>query len=921
MTNKPKLRNLIFLHILLILSFTLLSSGPSLAAVSKRLKSGIEVLIPAPIQIDPGSFGIMVFTFRNPTTSEVALGVDFSSKLGWTLLGQKKRIILKPAQEEYVALSTMAPTNVPFGTEDVIQLVVREEEVEPERVSVFTTEVNIKMLRKASLSAPNRVHGKAGTRIKIPILVSNQGSVTETPQYSVFSESGWEFEWEIAQANIIPGQTLQTVLNCRIPETSLIGQTDYLNLKVITGTESTEPQELRIAVIVSETADYKPGFNDLTIPLYSSVNLNLRPDETGNISWLGGLRLTGDLNPQLNMDLFFAGEGVDEESTNPSLYLALTGKNWLMRTGAFDPGWEGLIEEPTPTAMLYFQSGTPTQEKWKWHFWLGSEEELYSKPRWVGASLEGPGPNLVLNYLHSMTTDSLFSDAFEAEFTPTVFLSDPNWDFSVTGVAGTSTDNSGFLTQNQISLTRYFQNWLLTGELTSGDEFYQTFFQTERFTKLSLSAEIEASPLLTVEPLFEYKLAQDFSGNKRIIRTYQTGLYYDQHRLLIRHEDASSEKANELELGLWHEVEQDKTIALTLGLSNNQFPTRTDTRVNTRENTLDTYSYSIRTRQKITSVSYLENYITHTQYKKAEDKTFTGYGLRWNHSSASKWQNGGYFQMNTPQEGIPRITTHVNIGYRITPSTTVKLGNSFFYDPDLTEYKLSFFLFHQDLFLIPVPWGGVSGRVYSDRNFNVQYDRGERGLENIRILLDGKESAVSAADGSWMIPRVRPGRHVLSVQYSKEDQDHLASETTYELDIEANRIHEVDIPFHPPHTLKGLLFLDENQNNLPDPQESLLSDTLISVRRLGAPSSEILTEVTTEFDGSFFLSLHPGDYIISVREETLPKEIGILTPVSPVMLSVHQDTAPPIFFALKPKVKEVEFPDLDLPQELLEILE
>src|SRR5690554_2414547 len=210
LTNKLRPLNLTFLFIFLILSFTLFSCEPSLAAITKRLKSGIEVLIPAPIQVDPGSFGIMVFSFRNPTASEVVLSIDFSSKLGWTLLGEKNRIILKPGQEEYVALSTMAPTNVPFGTEDVIQLVVREGEGEPERVSIFRTEVTVKMLRKASLSAPKRVHGKAGTRMKIPILVSNQGSVTETLEYSVFSESGWEIEWEIPQANIIPGQTLQT---------------------------------------------------------------------------------------------------------------------------------------------------------------------------------------------------------------------------------------------------------------------------------------------------------------------------------------------------------------------------------------------------------------------------------------------------------------------------------------------------------------------------------------------------------------------------------------------------------------------------------------------------------------------------------------------------------------------------------------
>lgn len=906
------------------------------AAELRYDKTGIELMIPPQIQVEPGNFGTLVFTFKNRTSATKSFYLSCSSELGWTIIGGRDHLLLKPGQEEYVVLSILLPTNVSYGTVDTIRLTIKEER-HTQRGSVYSTEVAVKMVRKLTINAPKRMQGKAGATLKIPVLLTNQGSVTETLDYAALSESGWEINWEIPQTTLAPGESLSTVVLCKIPETAMMGQTDHLDLRLNRvpggsqglsinqnvspnkGIDSTRHNEARVMIIVNEPITGALGVGDMTIPLHSNINLNLRPPvDDGEFSWLGSFRLTGQLHPGLNMDFFFSGEGEDDDSVFPSLYLALTGQHWQLRTGAFDSGWDGMLDAPTSTAMFYFQRQTPTKQSQPWRLWVGSKDELFSSPQWVGASL-APNERIILNFLHSMQEDSLYSDALEAQYTPAGFLTNPDWDFTISGVAGAGTEDSQLLSQGKISLTRYQPWWSITGELVSGDEFYRTLYQTERFTKLTLYSGIEATSLLAVEPLFEYKMAKDASGRSRITKAYQTSLFFEDNRFLLRHEDDYGEATNRFELDIWNKLSTDEAIALTMEFSETQphlFPD---------QNSLETFSISFKTREKLSPVDRLENYISHNWYEEgSRKKSYTGYGLRWSFSSDPKWQNDGFFQLNNAvQQGIHPVASQFNIGYRVNPSTTLKLGNTLLVDTDFADYSVSLFLFHQDMLLLPLPWGGIKGRVYADRNYNDLLDYGENGIEGVKIYLDGKEETVSAPDGTWLIPRVKPGQHRIYAG-GPQNQNYFGEGIQYDLEIESNIMTGIDMPLYPPLNIRGLLFLDENKNETPDPRESFLSGVTLEVRQVQQTAEaekfpeEALMEVTTQFDGSFFLNLQPGDYILAVLAETLPEEVE---PPAPVSLTINKDSVPVIFFALAPKAKEVEFSDLDLPSELLDILQ
>lgn len=60
-------------------------------------------------------------------------------------------------------------------------------------------------------------------------------------------------------------------------------------------------------------------------------------------------------------------------------------------------------------------------------------------------------------------------------------------------------------------------------------------------------------------------------------------------------------------------------------------------------------------------------------------------------------------------------------------------------------------------------WGPVSGTVYLDRNANGAYEANEAGAANVTVVLDGRYSTHTDAQGHYEFPAVASGRHVLVV--------------------------------------------------------------------------------------------------------------------------------------------------------------
>jgi hypothetical protein len=60
--------------------------------------------------------------------------------------------------------------------------------------------------------------------------------------------------------------------------------------------------------------------------------------------------------------------------------------------------------------------------------------------------------------------------------------------------------------------------------------------------------------------------------------------------------------------------------------------------------------------------------------------------------------------------------------------------------------------------------GHLGGVVYLDANANGRYDAGETGAANVVVILDGRFSVHTDANGHFEFPLVAAGHHVLTVQ-------------------------------------------------------------------------------------------------------------------------------------------------------------
>jgi hypothetical protein len=90
--------------------------------------------------------------------------------------------------------------------------------------------------------------------------------------------------------------------------------------------------------------------------------------------------------------------------------------------------------------------------------------------------------------------------------------------------------------------------------------------------------------------------------------------------------------------------------------------------------------------------------------------------------------------------------------------------------------------------------GRLSGVVYLDVNENGRFDAGESGVANVTVILDGRFSVRTDANGRYDFPAVVAGHHVLTVQQDNLPLPWTVSDSGHiEVDVKTRDRSEVDI--------------------------------------------------------------------------------------------------------------------------------
>jgi hypothetical protein len=869
---------------LIIIFFIILPSTITLAEETELFSTGVYVVTPINQEVEREGVATYIFQIDNFNPTPISLNIKFFSSQGWPLLGGADNVTIEPNGKEYIVISVMVPSSVIGGTEDDLELVLSTREVERS----FTVKTRVKNVRNLKMEVPRTYRSQAGEDLLLPVQIINNGTLEETFSLTVESENGWIVYWDNPDFSILtPSETGTALIRCRVPEFTLHGTTDKLTLYLTTDSQQIEKN---IKVLVIESQDYIAGKN-LNIPFNSILNFTyLRPEPDWNSPWNLTWRTRGKVLPQTKLDLYLlTGQ---HKTINTNMFMGLTGHEWLLRAGTLGHSWNSLIAPPTYSSIFYLHN----YQHYPWSLYIGSLSPSYpSSPLWWGGDFELTPFNLRLMYLHNAEKPGYFEDALASEYK---FPSSPvnGWGVSVQGVAGFGGEE--VLSQGGITINHLMPEWELLSEFKSGRDFYST----THFNEFTLGGSSYALEDLTIESSLTFKTEKRPEEKPFPIWKFKSAIYPDNGSLAFAHTNRLDGVINEIKAKKTYNQQQNR-FSLSVSMI--------DERLLKQKRYFLFYG---KYRYRFSSENYIESVFEDSITKDNTLYHLPSLGIRWSYSPNYYWKSYGMFEINLPPKESPKLANFQSIlKYKTSIDTTLQINLNLSLPDNKPTYYMGLSLYHEDLFVLPSPWCGIHGKAFIDLNRNGKYDHGEPGLANLPVLLNGKKVSVTEADGRWEIPLTSKGKHLVSLPQNNEE--YYTVQSDFEIVTEINKSVFVSTPYLPPLSIQGIMFLDDNNNGIFDPKETVLPGVKILVYN---SDKELVFQTIVERDGVFYLSLPPGKYQLTTEENTLPA--GTLIPEA-LELEVDSDSPVSILYPVAPQKKEIEFfndPDPEVQDFLLD---
>ncbi len=208
-------------------------------------------------------------------------------------------------------------------------------------------------------------------------------------------------------------------------------------------------------------------------------------------------------------------------------------------------------------------------------------------------------------------------------------------------------------------------------------------------------------------------------------------------------------------------------------------------------------------------------------------------------------------------------------------------------------------------FSLPIPFiftkGQVEGYVFVDENDNRERDSGEKGVTGLLLELDRIQARTDhQGEGFYRFLPLQPGEYQLELKDLPTEYSATIS-LPKAVELSVGETKRIDIPVIKVASIEGKVFNDQNQDGKLSEGEPGLAGVRLM---LTGPES---TELYSVSDGTFtFANLPPGDYKVTIDEESLPKRFVLTTPATISVKVEPEETKSQNFGAYK-KPKEVVF--------------
>lgn len=281
------------------------------------------------------------------------------------------------------------------------------------------------------------------------------------------------------------------------------------------------------------------------------------------------------------------------------------------------------------------------------------------------------------------------------------------------------------------------------------------------------------------------------------------------------------------------------------------------------------------------SDSGIERYSAHLRYRHSPRQSYSGFvstGQNALRLPAERFTSGG---VTASWRFTDNITTHLNYGEyhseiadrlrrqrHISATAAVALPNDHLLEVEAREYRVrgGGERFHAGAVRYSIPIDMPVGKrrsVGAIRGRLVNGDHPDRPpLPNAAIASNGA-TAVTAADGTFLFPGLRPGLHSLRVELDTVPPGMLTEQPgPYLVEVEAGEETEIEMALQTAAAISGQVHLVPEEDDKPAP----LADALVTARS-GTESYQQYTDSRGTFR---FTHLRPGQWEILIDRGSLP---------------------------------------------------
>jgi hypothetical protein len=814
---------------LIFFIFLLLGGAHQIFALEVVLNSAVSVIVPEEQSGNPGDYVTYILELNNRGIKDLNLQVEYVSEHRWNIIGDIAVNLPAHTNKQYFPVTVFIPQNTPAGFEEKVRV-----RFKLDGETFFLPEVPLPV-RVNEVSAinfipPAPVKGVYGSTVAYEIMISNNGNTDE--QFTVQYRSANSLEVQVEPDAFIlkSGEVKLVRVALQIPGyTSLTSEQVELTFKW--------GREQKIMNLTTFFVDKLDSLSSQYYIWQGYINLG-HPNltEMNSEDFSGEIALNGEWGPDQAANFY---------SSNHTWFSDIKYNQWNLKMGKFPFPWPGLMNSQIGQASLNLthQDGDRYFAVSRWD----SADDFPERSIW-GAEA-AVDTHSTFRYLYDPVqydSQSVFEWYFQENLKPTVFWSN--------SLAMNSEDPTSFGGSFQFASEQ--KAWQWNTNLQYIQNFYNILNRTSLWTAIGLPpSDDRVNGYLQIK--YESKELEEGIEGTNIYNDYQVETFANLSPDLRLYLSRSFHYLNDL-------LQSDNSsVNLSIYKESGRFNHQGVISYSEDDDIADGSSnYSSFDWYTAYQLSKANELILNPHYD--SDNTTTGFGFKWRGAFGSEFSTMFYPYLRPDS----KYNMQINLRWPFYQYQLIFKYSGIWEAGVYTTDLCSLVLNKRFSFPVKKPLGTITGHLFIDKNHNGIQDGDDPVVSNLSLLLDGKTSFQSDAQGSFSIGGIAPGEHTITLD-SRYNVIYTTVGPEARIALKPYQTITYNLPLIRTRNITGTFYQDQNGNNSFDTNESGLAGVPVILKNILTNEE---SRTFTDYNGNFvFYQLAPNNYQITVDLQDLPE--------------------------------------------------